>query len=167
MTKRKADSLNKRYLAKVLASILLLPIGLITGAIIPRALGPILYGNFNFLTTTFSKITEFIQVGFSSAYYTKLSQDLSEKGIIRFYFGFRIILSLIIIILTLLIFLFNFQSIIWPEQETKYVFMALLMALLMIFSNTTSSTIDAFGYTVKREWVSISVKIIGLGCLLL
>ena len=163
----KEDSLNKRYFAKITGSLIVIPIGFITSAIIPRSLGPTYYGQFTFLTGIFSKMFELTQAGFPTAYYTKLSQNLNEKGIIKFFFGFRFICSITIAILTSIIFLLNFQEYVWPNQNIKFIYMALFFSILALFSNTASNTVDALGLTVKGEMISVLQKYIGFCIILL
>ena len=82
------DSLKKRYLFKLSTNLIGLVTGVGTYAIIPRGLGPILYGNFSFLTNFFQQIVNFFDMGTSMCFYTKLSQRQKEFGLVSFYLYF-------------------------------------------------------------------------------
>mgnify|MGYP000495307467 CR=1 FL=1 len=85
MRTKKEDSLNKRYLYKLSTGLISIPFQFVIALIIPRSLGPVAYGQFNFLTNTFSQIFGFFNSGTSIAYFTKLSSNLKSKEIITYY----------------------------------------------------------------------------------
>jgi O-antigen/teichoic acid export membrane protein len=166
MDQKKEDSLNKRYFYKLSTSLVALPIGLITQAIIPRSLGPVAYGQFSFLTNVFAQIVGFLEAGTSIAYFTKLSQNIKDKGIIRFYFGFLFILTILLIGFTSVVIILSFQESVWPGQKRRFIFMALVFSIFTVLLNSLSKTVDAFGLTVKGELISISQKVLAL-CIIL
>ena len=45
------DSLGKRYTSRVVSSLIRLILSFATIGIVPKALGPVAYGSFNFLTS--------------------------------------------------------------------------------------------------------------------
>lgn len=53
------DSLKKRYLAKLSANLIGLPISIVTQAIIPRGLGPKACGDFHFLSNFLPRLPVF------------------------------------------------------------------------------------------------------------
>ena len=159
---KKVDSLKKRYFYKLGASLICIPISLITAAVVPRTLGPAAYGNFTFLTQFFNKIVAFFNVGTSIGFYTKLSQRLNEKGLIKFYWFFVLIMSFIVMAFVPLIFLFNKQKLLWPDQSIKYIWMALIFSLSTWCSQIVIKIVDAYGYTAKGEIVRVIQRILGL-----
>ena len=66
-------SLARRYMGKLLANIATVPVYLIMEAVLPRALGPQVYGNFNFSTSVFTQLTGFLDMGTSTCFYNALS----------------------------------------------------------------------------------------------
>ena len=92
-----ADSLKRRYIFKLVANIFGLIIGLATQAIIPRGLGPVAYGDFNFLTNFFQQVFGFFDMGTSTCFYTKLSQRQNDSGLVSFYLCFSGIISLVVL----------------------------------------------------------------------
>ena len=57
------DSLKKRYSIKLLANILTAVVGAVIIAIVPKALGPVAYGEFIYLQDFFMKIIGFLDMG--------------------------------------------------------------------------------------------------------
>jgi O-antigen/teichoic acid export membrane protein len=82
----KESSLKKRYSIKLFANIIGGIIGAIMIAIVPKALGPVAYGQFVYLQEFFSKAISFLDMGSSIAFFTKLSARQDRKELITFYF---------------------------------------------------------------------------------
>ena len=156
------DSLGKHYLYKLSTSLISLPIQLIIQSLVPRSLGPVLYGQFTFLSNSFAQIISFLDSGVSYAYYTKLSGDLNNIGLIRFFVRLILFLTLIVVLVTTGILLLNLDVYIWPDQKVIFIYMALFWALLNFYSATINKTIDAFGLTSSGELIKISQKIFSL-----
>jgi len=147
----KEDSLKKRYLFKVGVNFLGLPISAVSQFLIVRGLGPCAYGNFTFLTNIFNQIVGFLDAGTSIGFYTKLSQRLKESGLIKFYWFFFLAICVAVTLFLPLIFLFKMQVYFFPNQEIKYIWLALLFCLLTWSSQIVSKIVDAYGYTVNGE----------------
>ena len=139
-----------------------LGIGLVTQAIVPRALGPSSYGNFSFLTNFFLQLMGFLNLNSSTAFYTKLSQRQDDKGLIIFYFYLTLIVSAATAIFVAASFFFGADHIIWPEQKAIFVGLALLWALLQSYNSTLIQVSDAYGLTAKSEVVNMLQRILAL-----
>lgn len=159
---KSSDSLNKRYLFKIFSKILTAPLLLIAQALLPRGLGPELYGKFIFQTNFFQQVVSFFDSGTSLAFFTSLSKNLNDKSIIRFYGGYSIVASLIILFATSLIFLFRLGDVIFPNQEVEYVFLALFFSVVTWWSEVIYKIIDAYALTVSGEKIFIYQKFISL-----
>ena len=68
-----SDSLKKRYAIKLLANIVTGIINAVLVAIVPKALGPIVYGQFTFLQQFFNQLVAFMDASTSIGFFTKLS----------------------------------------------------------------------------------------------
>lgn len=139
-----------------------LGIGLITQAIVPRALGPSAYGNFSFLTNFFLQLMGFLNLNSSTAFYTKLSQRQEDKGLISFYFYLTLAISAAVAIFVVASYLTGIEQIIWPEQKAIFVGLAVLWALLQLYNSTLIQVSDAYGLTAKSEVVTMLQRILGL-----
>ncbi len=155
-------SLKKRYLFKLMTNFVGLGIGLVTQAIVPRALGPSSYGNFSFLTNFFLQLMGFLNLNSSTAFYTKLSQRQDDKGLISFYFYLTMIVSAATAIFVGVSYLSGIDHVIWPEQKAIFVGLAMLWALLQTYNSTLIQVSDAYGLTAKSEVVNMLQRILGL-----
>lgn len=161
----KEDSLKKRYVFKVGVRLLGLPIGAISQSLIARGLGPCAYGNFTFLTRVFNQIVGFLDTGTSIGFYTKLSQRLKESGLIKFYWFFVLTVCVAVTLFLPLIFLLKMQVYFFPNQEMKYIWLALLFCLLTWSSRIVSKIVDAYGYTANGEILRFAQRIFAVSLL--
>ena len=78
-------TLARRYAFKLLANVASVPVYLAMEAILPRALGPRMYGNYSFATNLFQQLSGFLDMGTSTCFYNALSRRQNETGLIGFY----------------------------------------------------------------------------------
>ena len=159
------DSVKKRYFYKLGTKFIGIPIGFLVASIVPRGLGVNAYGNFNFITDFFTRLIAFFDTGTSAAFYTKLSQRLKESALIRFYWGFFAVMSLILVFFVATMFMLNKQGSIWIDQEPRFIWLGLFWGLLSWLNQIVYRIVDAYGLTVKGELAVIKQRLIGL-CLL-
>lgn len=152
------DSLKKRYFYKLSSSLVTIPIVMVTLGIIPRMLGPESYGDFYFLIYVFTQITSFIGSG-NNFLVTRLAENIDDHGLRRFYFNFIGIAFFLLVIFVLISSYFEINSIIFPDQKMKYIWMALFLVLCLFFSQIIGGIIDVYALTVKGEIVIILQKI--------
>ena len=163
---KKEDSLKKRYLAKLSANLIGLAINLVTQAIIPRGLGPRAYGDFHFLTTFFTKVVSFLDMGTPTVFYAKLSQRQQDFGLISFYLRFGGLVSLFLIIFVGCIRMTGIYSTFLPDQVPFYIYLAGLYGVLSWFSQILDKMADAYGVTVSTEIARIIQRGLGLALIL-
>lgn len=156
------DSLSKRYAAKAGTNLVNAGLGLVTMSLVMRSLGPMAYGNFNFLTEFFNRVVVFLNMGTSHGFFTKVSQRPEEQKIIRFYTSFLVLLLGAVIVFTSLVFLSGHESRLWPEQQPLFVYFALLFAFLTYVMQIVRKTNDAYGLTARTEKYLVLQKVVGL-----
>ena len=88
-------TLARRYAFKLLANVASVPVYLAMEAILPRALGPRMYGNYSFATNLFQQLSGFLDMGTSTCFYNALSRRQNETGLIGFYFRISLLVALI------------------------------------------------------------------------
>lgn len=160
------DSLKKRYFYKLVTNFAGLLIGLVTQAIIPRGLGPALYGDYNFLTSFFSQFIGSLEAGTSTCFYTKLSQRPQDRGLIKFYWGFSLVVGAGMIVFVLAVWGLDLAATTWPDQSLRYIWMGMIWGLLYHFTQTVNTVLDAYGLTVPSEIVRLQQKILALSLVL-
>ncbi|MFN3467993.1 MAG: oligosaccharide flippase family protein, partial [Candidatus Brocadiales bacterium] len=67
------ESIKFRFLASILANVTRMGLGLLTGLLVARGLGPAEFGSFSFLLTSFTAISQLLDMGSSQAFYTFVS----------------------------------------------------------------------------------------------
>lgn len=125
-------------------------------------MGPSIYGNFHFITYSYTEITGFISAGTPSAFFNKLSKRQNEINLVKFYSLVMVAIILLLISITSSIFYFNWNSKIWVGIENKYIWMGCFWASLVFITNIFQNMLDAFGLTVKGETYKVLQRIISL-----
>lgn len=161
------DSLQKRYSYKLLTNLVGLVFNIIIYSIIPRGLGPKAYGSFNFLTNFFTQMVGFFDTGTSLGFYTKLSNRPRESALVCFYTYFIAIVSIVTLVFVLLAHWTNSYSMIWPDQEMKYIYLAAGWGVLTWIVGVLNMMADAYGLTVASEMVRIYQRAIALMLILM
>lgn len=159
-------SLKKRYSIKLFANIISALIGAVIVAIVPKALGPVAYGQFIYLQEFFIKIISFLDMGSSIAFFTKLSARHDRKELITFYFLYSLIIFLLISGFIFTLEQMEIVSFIIPEISVKYIYMGLFFGFFTWITQIFIKISDAYALTVSVELIKIGHKIISLLILL-
>ncbi|HOB69205.1 MAG TPA: oligosaccharide flippase family protein [Syntrophorhabdaceae bacterium] len=162
MQRKTEDSLKKRYLYKLSTNIISAGIYMITQIVVPRALGPRSYGDFNFLSNFFSQIINFLDMGTSTCFYTKLSQRQKESELVLFYMFFAGVVSLAVFVFVVVSQLTGVYSRFWPAQHMLFVYYGALFGILMWVVQILNRVTDAYGITVSSEKARIAQRLAGL-----
>jgi O-antigen/teichoic acid export membrane protein len=165
MSQTTDDSLKKRYLYKLSTNLVGLGIALVTQALIPRGLGPKAYGDFHFLTGFFGSVQNFLDMGTSTCFFTKLSQRPDDSRLVSFYLYVVGLSTLLILLFVVGADFVSMSSRLWPDQEMIYVYFAAIFAILAWVSGIAARMGDAYGVTVATEKARIIQKIFGFAVL--
>ena len=160
------DSLKKRYSIKLLANIISGIIGAILIAIVPKALGPVAYGQFVYLQEFFIKVIGFLDMGSSMAFFTKLSARHTRKELITFYFIYSMLLLIFVFSFVFIVDTFNYTETILPAIPNQYIYLGLFFVFFTWFTQIFIKISDAYALTVSVELIKITHKIVSLLLLL-
>jgi len=161
------DSLKKRYFYKLSTNFIGLIINMATQTIIPRGLGPKSYGDFNFLSSFFTEVTAFLDMGTSIGFYTKLSHRQKDRGLVIFYMYFTIAASIAVVTFAFLAQITSTYKQLWPGQEILYVYMAVIWGILSWITQILNKMADAYGVTVSTELARMFQRGLGLVLIIL
>jgi|AntRauTorcE11897_2_1112592.scaffolds.fasta_scaffold02349_3 O-antigen/teichoic acid export membrane protein len=161
------DSLKKRYTIKLLANIVSGIIGAITVAIVPKALGPVAYGQFTYLQQFFAKALGFLDMGSSIAFFTKLSARSDRKELIAFYLLFSLLILLLICGFVYFSDAFGIINGIIPGISINNVYLGLFFGFLTWFTQVYIKISDAYALTVSVELIKAVHKVLSLLLLVL
>jgi len=164
---RGGGSLKKRWLYKFFANLVGLGMGFIIQSIVPRGLGPDGYGNFSFLTSFFTQVANFFDMGTSSCFYAKLSQRPRERELVTFYIYFAAFLVIGIVAFVASAALTGAYTRLWPGQEIFYIYLAAGFGILSWIIQTLASMSDAYGVTIMAEKAKMLQKVLTVAVVVL
>lgn len=156
------DSLKKRYGIKLFTNIISAVIGAVLVAIVPKALGPVIYGQFIYIQDFFAKVIGFLDMGSSTAFFTKLSANNRRKELISFYFIYSFIILLFISLFVIFITAFKVSQDILPNIPNQYIYMGLFYGFFLWITQIFTKISDAYALTISVELKRIIHKIISL-----
>ncbi len=159
-------SLKKRYLIKLLSNLINGAVNIIFIALIPKALGPVAYGQFSYLQQFFSQILGLADAGTSMAFFTKLSSNPKRKELISFY---ALYMGAVLTLLSSMIYLLRytpFTETFFPNIPQQYIFIGMGLGFLTWLSQIFIKLSDAYALTVSVELLKTLHKFASLGLLL-
>jgi len=156
------DSLKKRYLIKLIANILNGLINIVIVAIVPKALGPISFGQFSYIQQFFTQFINFLDSGTSTAFFIKLSKDIKRKELLKFYFLYALSVLIITYLIIFSIDNLNYITILFPNIEIEFIYLGILFGFLVWFTRVFIYISDAYVLTVWVESFKIVHKILSL-----
>lgn len=154
-------SLARRYMGKLIANIATIPVYLIMEAVLPRALGPQAYGNFNFSTSVFTQLTGFLDMGTSTCFYNALSRRQYEMPLVAFYGRVSALVFLVTMLAGLLLFIPELGDMLLPDVPLWYAPLAAFYGFLLWGTRVVRSMNDALGLTVPGEMLRSGVNLLG------
>lgn len=154
------DSLKKRYLIKLFANLIAGMVNIAIMAIVPKALGPIVFGQFVYLQNFFMQFLAVLDASTSTAFFTKLSADNSRKTLISFYGLISILLFFLVFSIIFIIDYLGYSGVVFPDVNPNYIFLGLSFGFLAWFSNTFTKISDAYALTVSIELVRSVHKVV-------
>jgi O-antigen/teichoic acid export membrane protein len=156
------DNFKQRYSIKLIANIINAIINAVLIAIVPKALGPVQYGQFVFVQDFFAKIIGFLDMGSSIAFFTKLSAKHTRKELITFYFLYSLAVLFVLSLAIILIHQWNLTSNFLPNIPTVYIYLGLLYGFLTWMTQIFIKISDAYALTVSVELIKIGHRIVSL-----
>ncbi len=161
------SSLKKRYAFKLFSNVINALINAVIVAIVPKALGPVAYGQFTYLQNFFTQAIGFLDMGSSIAFFTKLSARQSRKELITFYFFYSILVLLLILGFIFTSEKLNFINDIVPNISIEYIYLGLFFGFFTWLTQIFIKISDAYALTVSVELLKIFHRFISLLILLL
>lgn len=159
-------TLARRYAFKLLANMASVPVYLVMEAILPRALGPQMYGNYSFATNLFQQFTGFLDMGTSTCFYNALSRRQNEGALVSFYARIMVLVLVVILAGSLLLLIPEVGQWVMPDVPLWMAPFAAVWGFLFWWSRVLRSMNDAIGATVRSELVRTGCSLGGIAVLL-
>ncbi|MDR1777485.1 MAG: lipopolysaccharide biosynthesis protein [Desulfovibrio sp.] len=158
--------LARRYAFKLLANVASVPLYLLMEAILPRALGPSMYGNYSFATNFFQQLSGFLDMGTSTCFYNALSRRQEETGLIGFYMRISLAVAAITLFVSLLVLVPPLGKLLMPDVPLWLAPPAALWAFLTWWGRVLRSMNDAGGVTVASEMARTATSLFSAALLI-
>ena len=164
--REEGNSLGKRYIFKLFSNVATVPLYLVLEAVLPRALGPAMYGNYNFATSLFQNFANFLDMGTSTCLFTAVAKRPGEFGLLSFYARVALAMLLLCLLAGLCMFLPGAGEFLLPGIPLWMAVPAALWAYFTWASKTMRGISDALGFTIHSEFVRVGVNLFSASALL-
>ena len=161
------DSLKKRYSYKLITNFVGFSISMITAGIVPRALGVENFGVFNYITTIFRQILDFLDARTSTCFYVNLSQNPNEKNIYLFYSRYIVYAGFVFLVIISICAFTPVHNFLLKGHSSTIFYVAAGYCFFTWVSEIIIYIMDAHGYTVTLEKIRFANKILSTAILLL
>jgi O-antigen/teichoic acid export membrane protein len=119
-----------RFGATLFANLLRAGFSFFSGILIARGLGASSYGDLNFLIGSFVAVSQLLELGTSSAFYTFISQRRRGWTFFALYFGYLSVQFVVIALLLGVLFPARWIELIWVGHERGIVLLAFVSSFL-------------------------------------
>lgn len=160
------DSLKKRYVIKLFANLIAGVVNAAVIAVVPKALGPLAYGQFTFLQQFFAQVIAFFDAGTSTAFFTKLSAQKNKEELMTYYFFYSLALLLMLFLIVFICDVFEMEGKVIEGIPAFYLYLGLLFGFLVWLTQVYVKISDAYALTVSVEILKVAHKIFVLLVLL-
>ena len=158
-----SKTIKVRFLATLMANVSRLGLSFVVGLVVARSFGPAGYGNFNFLLGSFLAISQLLNMGTSSAFYTFISRKKRIASFYLYYFawlGFQFTFTLFLIMFLLPE---TWQNQIWLGQGREIIVLAFLASFSINQIWQMSSQLgESIRATLIVQFFNISLVVIHL-----
>jgi len=160
------SSLVNRYSSKLISNIISIGVGILTMMIIPRYLGPALYGIYELVNVNILAIISMANFGVNYAFISKIAKRPSDMGLVRVYVKFMALsATAVCLVLYILIALGWFSEML--DYGYSILFLGLIFSILTGWQSITREINDAYSLTVSSEKIIIFFKAFGFALLLI
>ncbi|HSC14552.1 MAG TPA: hypothetical protein VLI71_05505 [Gammaproteobacteria bacterium] len=160
------DRVGARYLATLAAQAVRLAAAAVVAVIVPRALGPALYGTYSFLLQTAATLRACVDVGSQQAFFTFSSQERASGPLTRLY-------ALALALQFALVMLFVAGAVaadryewLWPGQTPSHIFWVTLVDWALFLVLSLQQLGDSKGLTIYPQLVGAAASALALIALL-
>jgi len=162
-----SESVRSRYAITLGAQVFRLLLSLISATIVPRALGPAVYGNYSFLLSTSSTLRGVLDTGTQQAFFTFSSQEHASGSLTRLY-------ALVLCVQFSIVFAFiglagatGRTEWLWHAQRLDQIFLVTVLDWLMFLALSLQQLGDSKGLTAYQQLIGAAVALLTVVGLLL
>jgi len=163
----RGDSIRSRYAVTFATQCLQLAASFVTAGIVPRALGPTVYGNYSFLMNTAGTIRGVLDSSAQQAFFTFSSQSRESGRLTKLYAALLLVqcgLSLAFVGVSALA---GITGWIWPAQALDQIVWATLLDWALFLAVSLRQLGDSKGLTIRAQVISLTASFLNVGSLTL
>ena len=161
----KQESFSRRYIVKILSSVLIALLNVIVQLFLPRIFSIEEYGYYSYNLNVFTSIVTIFNLSASDALVSKFSKNNEEKGYVVFYLRFFALVSLVLNIGVLLLFQTSLMHNSFAGQTLCIMLLGLnaaivrklLTDIIAVFDAMAFSRLPAFWQIVQKILITIGV----------
>ena len=157
--------MQNRIRFKIIVTGLNFMISIMLGILVPRAIGPVFYGDFSYITSTYSFLFQFLMFTSSTAYIYFLSHGKYKiESVNTFYMIFLAIISMFVIVIGLITINSEFGvKYLWNGlEDKKLLLLGLVLTILATFQQRLIEFSDSTSQTIVSEKLKLASKFIML-----
>lgn len=155
--------MNKNIIIKVIATLLNIIVSFIIGIIVPREIGPISYGEYNYIIATFAFLFQFFILNSNTGYIFFLSNNKYKTAELNFIY-YTYIFLVFLIILAITFFSINTElgtRLLWSNLENKYlIFLGLIFGILTFLQQRFIEFADCKNDILRSEKLKIVSRVL-------
>lgn len=155
-------TLARRYIFKLMANLASVPVYLLMEALLPRALGPQMYGNYSFATNLFQQFSGFLDMGTSTCFYNALSRRQHETSLFSFYLRIGLLTGMLMLAGGFVSLWAPVGKWLLPDIPLWLAPLAAIWAFLTWAGRVLRSTNDALGATIPSEIWRTTLSLAGV-----
>ncbi len=162
----KPESVRSRYVSTLGAQVFRLLLSAFTAAIVPRVLGPAMYGSYSFLLSTSMALRGFLDTGTQQAFFTFSSQERASGALTRLYawvLGGQFVIVLGIIAVSAVT---GHTSWLWNAQHPDRIVLVTVVEWMVFLATALQQLGDSKGLTTRLQLTAAAVSAITLAGLL-
>lgn len=158
----KPMKLGHQYAAKLAGNLVNLVVGATILGLVPHTLGPASYGRYEFMASFFQQVKNFLDMGTSTCFYTRLSQRQNDVGLVAFYRKLLLWASLLMIGSALLLADTSIGNWLWAGENALLIGLAACYAAATWWLDTIRKMVDAWHLTVRGEMLYAFSRIVAV-----
>lgn len=163
----RAESVRSRYAVTLGAQVFRLLVSLVTAAIVPRTLGPAIYGSYSFLLSTSAAIRGVLDNGAQQAFFTFSSQERLSGPLTKLY---ALVLGgqfLLVLALIMAAYVTGRTDWLWHGQQIDQILLVTTLDWVLFVALSLQQLGDTKALTAYPQLTGAAVAAVTLICLLL
>jgi O-antigen/teichoic acid export membrane protein len=161
-TELRPESVRSRYVVTLSAQVFRLMLSLISATIVPRTLGPAVYGNYSFLLATSTTLRGVLDTGTQQAFFTFSSQEGASGSLTRLYALVLCIQFSLVAAIIALAGVTGRTDWLWHAQRLDQIALVTALDWLMFLALSLQQLGDSKGLTAYQQLVGAAVALLTL-----